>query len=61
MVQCNPHAISRGLDFVEFVACPKICMAESPRMVNATFSDDGMSIKVSDELRAREGREWCTQ
>lgn len=46
LVQCNPHAISRGMDFVEFVACPKICLPEAPKMVNASFSDEGDRITV---------------
>jgi hypothetical protein len=31
---------------LEFVPCPKICMAATPRMVNASFTDTGDKIQV---------------
>lgn len=47
MVQCTPLALSQGVEPVQFVPCPKICMAEAPKMLNASFSDSGTKIQVS--------------
>jgi len=53
LVQCNPHAISKGMDFVEFVACPKICLPEAPKMINASFSDEGDRITVRGDIHVQ--------
>lgn len=48
-VQCNPHALSNGVDPIEFVPCGTICVADAPRMVNASFADSGDRIEVGEE------------
>lgn len=49
LVQCNPYAISKGLNPVEFVECNKICLPEAPKMLKAAFSDSGDRIEVSEK------------
>lgn len=56
MVQCNPLALSQGVDPVQFVPCAEICMAQAPKMLNATFSDSGTKIQVSVCLGVCAGR-----
>lgn len=59
MAHCNPHAISKGSDMVEFVPCPKICLAETPKMISAVFADDGTSIQVSLKIDSSETKMNC--
>lgn len=43
---CNAANVNKGLDPIELLSCQNICWPSAPRMVNATFSNDGNAIEV---------------
>lgn len=60
MVTCNPRALSQGVDPVQLLPCPKICMAAAPQMLNASFSDNGSKIRVTLNQEAAPMNALCS-